>query len=206
MDVLKISDGLWRWTAPHPDWKPGEGWSRDVGCVYYEAPEDVVLIDPLVPADDEESFWTALDRDVERLGRPVCVLVTVSWHERTADAVASRYGAPVVRRGDAVPLPSGIEAFETNDAAGEWVFWIPEHRALVPGDVLIVEDDGLRVCPFSWLPEGTDPAVFLASLSPLAGLPIDRVLVSHGEPILAGGRVALERALAQAHQSSATDR
>ena len=35
MTVTEIATGLWRWTAPHPDWKEGEGWDQDVGCVYY---------------------------------------------------------------------------------------------------------------------------------------------------------------------------
>ena len=50
MDVLQLADGLWRWTAPHPN---AANWPRfgppvppQVGCVYYEAPDAVVLIDP----------------------------------------------------------------------------------------------------------------------------------------------------------------
>lgn len=205
MEVLTIADGLWRWTAPHPDWEPDANWPRDVGCVYFEGPEAVVLIDPLVPGDDEDRFWDALDRDVERIRRPVVVLVTVRWHERSAATVASRYDARVIRRGDADALPAGTEVFETDQAENEWVFWIPAHRALVPGDVLIVDEVGLRVCPFSWLADGADPAAFVASLQPLGELGVERVLVSHGEPVLRGGETALREALAQAHHSSATD-
>ena len=83
MVVQEVAAGLWRWTGEHPEWTPEqggpEGWERDVGCVYYEAPEAVVLFDPLVPPEDEERFWRALDRDVERVGKPVCVLATVRW-------------------------------------------------------------------------------------------------------------------------------
>jgi hypothetical protein len=35
-------------------------------------------------------------------------------------------------------------------------------------------------------------------MRPLLELPIERVLVSHGEPVLRGGHAALARALAQA--------
>ena len=60
MDVLEIAPGLWRWTAFH------EEWNEDVGCVYVETEDGVVLIDPLVPSDDTAKFWKALDRDVKR--------------------------------------------------------------------------------------------------------------------------------------------
>ena len=86
MDVQPLRPGLWRWTAPHPDWlpekdKPG-GWAEYVGCVYFEPAENkrdaVVLIDPLAPpagTPDAERFWRALDRDVERAGVPVAILL-----------------------------------------------------------------------------------------------------------------------------------
>jgi hypothetical protein len=46
-----------------------------------------------VPAGEEERFFGALDRDVERLGLPVVVVVTVP----TVDAApfVERYGAEV---------------------------------------------------------------------------------------------------------------
>ena len=58
MQVDRISDGLWRWTAPHPDWhddpaSPYGGWDRDVACIYHEAPDGIVLIDPLVPSGED---------------------------------------------------------------------------------------------------------------------------------------------------------
>jgi hypothetical protein len=42
MQVARIAEGLWRWSAYYEEWR------EDVGCVYYEAPDAVVLIDPLV--------------------------------------------------------------------------------------------------------------------------------------------------------------
>ena len=133
MDVLRIADGLWRWTAPHPDWVPdGTGasdWPEQVGCVYYEAPDATCLIDPLVPTDpvDAERFWVALDRDVERRGQPVALLRTIHWHERSIGQLAARY--PTFDG-----WPAGIERFPLGDPDDETVLWIPEHRALVPGD------------------------------------------------------------------------
>jgi glyoxylase-like metal-dependent hydrolase (beta-lactamase superfamily II) len=201
VDVQELAPGLWRWTAFHREWR------EEVGCVYYEAPDAVVLIDPLVPEDEAERFWRALDRDVERAGAPVHVLVTVFWHVRSTKEVADRYGAhvwaptrgrgaierragrvtDVYRPGD--ELPGGIVPLKTARAS-EVVFWIPAHRTLVPGDVLL---GGLRLCPDSWLPEKTSLEDLAESLRPLLELPVERVLVSHGEPVLEGGLEALER-------------
>ena len=89
MDVLEIAPGLWRWTAYH------EEWNEDVGCVYVETEDGVVLIDPLVPPDDTAKFWKALDRDVKRAKAPVHVLVTVFWHTRSAAAMRERYDARI---------------------------------------------------------------------------------------------------------------
>ena len=56
MQVEQLAPGLWQWTSRHPDWTPEqggpEGWDPDVGSVYAEAYGDVLLIDPLVPADE----------------------------------------------------------------------------------------------------------------------------------------------------------
>jgi glyoxylase-like metal-dependent hydrolase (beta-lactamase superfamily II) len=189
--VQEVASGLWRWTGLHPEWKPAdagpEGWDEEVGCVYYEGPDAVVLVDPLAPPEDEERFWAALDRDVERAGKPVRILLTVSWHGRSAEAVAKRYGAAT----DGA-LPAGVEAHAA--AAGEeTVYGLPAHAALVFGDAVLGADGGVRLCPESWL-EGT-LAQLRDELRPLLDLPVERLLVSHGEPVLADGRAALERAL-----------
>jgi glyoxylase-like metal-dependent hydrolase (beta-lactamase superfamily II) len=207
MDVLEIAPGLWRWTAWHEEWK------QAVGCVYRQSSDAVVLIDPLVPPENPDRFWRALDRDVEQAGVPVHVLVTVFWHARSAGEVVRRYAgrlwapsrarAAIERRTHAVtdvfrpgdPLPGGVRAFATAHV-NDVVYWLPEHGALVPGDVILGDEDGgLRMCPESWLPKGTGHAKLRDSLRPLLDLPVERVLVSHGEPVLAGGHHALASAL-----------
>jgi glyoxylase-like metal-dependent hydrolase (beta-lactamase superfamily II) len=207
MDILEIAPGLWRWTGYHEEWK------EDVGCVSYETEEGLVLFDPLVPPEDTERFWGALDRDVERLGARVHILVTIFWHTRSAAAMVERYAARVwapstsraavarragvvtdaFRPGDA--LPGGIEAFRTARST-EVVYWIPEHRAVVPGDVLLGSGEGgVRMCPESWLPANKGHAELADSLRPLLELPVERILLSHGEPVLDGGPAALAAAL-----------
>ena len=186
MNVLELAPGLWRWTAPHPDWKVGDDWAQEVGCVYYEAPGATVLIDPLVPPE-RDRFFEALDRDVERRGLPVAVLLTVPWHERSAAELMERYAA-------ADEPPDGVELFGVPEV-DETLWWLPEHAALVAGDVLLGTRDGISVCPDSWLDRRSSPASVRAALEPLLDRPIERILVSHGEPVLAGGRAELERAL-----------
>lgn len=206
MDVERIENGLWRWTGFHEEWKEG------VGCLYVESADAVCLVDPLVPPEDRDRFLNALDRDVERLALPVHVLLTVYWHTRSARELAPRYDAEVwapsraraaverragrarpFRPGD--PLPAGIEARPTA-RGNEVVLFLPEYRALVVGDVLLGGGDGeLGLCPESWLPRSVGHGELRASLRPLLELPVERVLVSHGRPILSDGSAALRRVL-----------
>jgi hypothetical protein len=83
--------------------------------------------------------------------------------------------------------------------ARETEYWLPAFGALVVGDRVIGGGQGgLRLCPGSWLRGGRRPvsiAELVDGLRPLLELPIELVLVSHGEPVLTGGREALERAL-----------
>jgi glyoxylase-like metal-dependent hydrolase (beta-lactamase superfamily II) len=194
MQAQRIAQGLWRWTAPHPEWKPGDDWDRDVGCVYVETPEAVVLIDPLVPADDPNTFWGALDRDVNRLGRQVVVLLTCEWHERSAAEAADRYGASRPVPGE--PLPAGVESVPV-PAVEETLYLLPAHQALVAGDVLIGgEQGGVRVMPEAWMEGRTTPDEVRAALRPLLDRRLELVLVSHGRPVLERGHEALAAALA----------
>lgn len=208
MDVVKITPRLWRWTGYHEEWK------QDVGCVYYETEDGVVLIDPLVPPEEPARFLNALDREVA--GQPVHVLVTIFWHTRSAAALVERYGArvwapstsraAVARRAGVVTdtfrpgdeLPGGVQAYRTARRT-EVVYWIPAQASLVPGDVLLGDEQaGVRMCPESWLPDGTKHSHLAASLTPLLDLPIRRILVSHGEPVLRDAQAALATALGAA--------
>ena len=198
MQVREIGTGLWYWTGRHPAWTPADGgpdgWEQEVGCVYYEGPDAVVLFDPLVPMEDPVRFHEALERDLERAGKPVRVLLTVEAHVRSAQELAERYGGTVadLPGGGAPELPAGVEL--AAEALEEFVFWLPGHGALVSGDVIISR--GGEVClPRSWIgEERLDEALEL--LRPLLDLPVEVVLVTHGEPVLEGARESLARALA----------
>jgi glyoxylase-like metal-dependent hydrolase (beta-lactamase superfamily II) len=204
MNVSEIAPGLWHWTGFHPEW------NQDVGCVYVGADDAVALIDPIVPPEEAERFLDHLDADVARAGRPVHVVLTIYWHARSAAALCERYDAtlwapvrsalPVARRTGLEPeriragdrLPAGLEAHASGRPA-EAVFYLPGHCSLVAGDVLL--GSPLRVCPAGWVGKGGREAVRDALRPFLEHHPLERVLVSHGEPVLSGGSEALVSAL-----------
>lgn len=199
--LVELAPGLHRWTARHPDADPNPDqgspadWGPDVGCVAYEAPDALVLVDPLVP-DDRTDLRDALDALVHRHGRRVAILTTLQFHRRSREELADRYDASTSRaRGI---LPAGVETIQIK-GAGETMVWFPEPRALVPGDRLIgAGGGGLRLCAESWLrylPSGMRAPELREALRPLLDLPVELVLASHGEPVLHGGRDAIARAL-----------
>ena len=191
----ELAPGLRRWTAWHDDWQ------EDVGCLALDTDDGLVLIDPLDPPRGAR--------------RPEHVLLTIFWHYRStpdlkakhvwasgraAKALANR-GVTVtdpVRAG--VELPGGVRAIETA-RHGELVYWLPKQRALAVGDVLLgagakprATDDLLRLCPERWLGKKTH-ADLRRSLRPLLDLPVEQVLVAHGEPVRENGHAALARVL-----------
>jgi hypothetical protein len=189
--AARIADGLWRWTAVHPsaanwpDWGPPV--PPEVGCVYYEAPDAVVLFDPLLPADEETAFLAHLDRDVERAGLPVSILLTAPWHRRSAPVLHERYEAT-----DRVP--DTVERYPIEGAPEEqFAYFIRPHRALVVAEIFV--GDGRGGVTLAISPGLEDRNALDRSLQRVAALPIEIVLVSHGKPVLEAGHRAIELAL-----------
>ena len=194
MIATELAPGLWRWTAPHPDWRQARkrdspsDWPRDVGCVVAHAgDEHAVVIDPLVD-DDDGWTWLAARAD----GRATHVLTTISFHRRSRDEALERLAADR-------EVPPGVEPFRLKGAR-ETVFWLPGHAALVPGDRLIGTGTGtgtgggVRMCPESWL-DGIGHAELRVLLAPLLELPVERIVLSHGAPVLTGAREQLAAAI-----------
>jgi hypothetical protein len=194
--LQELAAGLWRWTAIHPDAEedpePGSpaDWPAEVGSVAYVVDDTLVLIDPLVP----DEVWPELD-ELAR-GRKVLVLTTLGFHRRSRVEVAERFDASTSRARRS--LPSNVIPIPLR-RAGETMFWLPDVRTLVPGDRLLGDENGgVRVCPDSWLgylKPGLTGAELRVTLQPLLELPVERVLTSHGQPVLSRGREALARAL-----------
>ncbi len=215
MRVIELRPHLWRWSAPHPEWRPanardGQGWEREVASAAIVRDDEFVLVDPLAPTDeaDREEFWRAVDRDVEHHGAPHVVL-TVPAHRRSTDEVWARYdgtrvwayrgeteGGTATDRYDVdTELPGGLRAFDARWEP-EAVLWSADHSALLTGDV--IQGDGaagLRLLHDSWLAEGMTRADVAGALAPLLDLPVELVLPAHGEAVLADGAAALRRAL-----------
>lgn len=191
--MQQLLDGLYRWTAKHPAWKPTDepdgvdDWPEDVGCVAYAAQRTLVLIDPLVA---DEAF---LDELVEEHGKPVCVLQTIRWHSRSREQLERRYADRLAEE----PGP-GVEPVPIA-GAGETMVWLPALDALVPGDRLIGDGrGGLRMCPDSWMENHRlDQAGLAEALRPLLDLPVESVVVSHGEPVMSDGRRLIADAIGE---------
>ncbi len=109
MDVEQLADGLWRWTA------------SESGGVYYEAPDAVVLFDPLLPTGEEQEFLVHLDRDVERLALPVSILLTTPEDERSAPFLRERYCADS-------RVPVSVDVYPAEEQLS---YFIRPHRTLV---------------------------------------------------------------------------
>ena len=189
--VDQLAPGLRRWTVWHEEWR------QEVASLAVDTPDGLVLIDPLHPPPE--------------VRRPVHVLLTVHFHARTAgDLGAKQVWAPardlrlLRNRGVEVTnafepgdeLPGGIKAFQTARET-EVVYWLPEQRSVAVGDVLLgagakphPTPDALRLCPESWL-DGANHKALRKSLQPLLDLRIERILVSHGYPVLSGAKDAL---------------
>lgn len=210
----QLTKGLWRWTERHPEWHPGE-FGREVACFAVQAGEDTLLIDPLLPEDDTAVLALVDEMLTDRL----TVLVTIPYHVRSAEAIWRRYRkqaettirghAAAAKRLDdrsgfreidpATELPGGVTAHRIGKPRRhETPLHLPSHGALVFGDAVAEVDGRLRV----WSDRKVDDKVdrfyrerFNPTLEPLLDLDFERVLVTHGQPVMKDGPRALRSAL-----------
>ncbi len=210
----KLTEGLWRWTARHPEWHPGE-FGAEVACFAAQAGDTTLLIDPLLPPEPAEVLETIEGTLADRLA----ILITIPYHARSSEELWRRYGreadttihghrAAAKRLEDrsafreielGVPLPAGVTAHTIGKPRRyEMPLHLPSHDALVFGDAVVEADGELRV----WATDRIDTKVerfyrerFNPTLKPLLELDFDRVLVTHGRPLLTDGKQALRRAL-----------
>lgn len=208
-----VAPGLWHWTAPHPDWSPwnpeartGFGWSQEVGCVSFETLEQLVFIDPLAPpcgTPAHRQFWQALDAAVQEKRQPVTILLSTDWYDRSAQSVFERYsqqfGASIWMH-EATPrdslhcqpthtfregnlLAGSVQAIFIQSPHPEVAFHLTSARTLVEADALWGTPDG-RI----WI--GCHE--FCSRLPKLLEeLPIETLLLSHAQPIVANAKAVL---------------
>ena len=210
----RLSEGLWRWTARHPEWHPGE-FGAEVACFAAQAGDTTLLIDPLLPAEPEPVLET-----VDRILRDrLAILITIPYHVRSSETLWRRYRnqAETTIHGHAAcakrldddsafhpidtdeELPGGVTAHPIGKPRRyETPLHLPSHKAIVFGDAL-AETDGRLVM---WSSEKVDAKVatfyrerFAPSVRPLLELGAENVLVTHGAPVMGGGTEALRKAL-----------
>ncbi len=206
--VRDLGGGLWTWTARHPEWHPGE-FGALVRSYAAHSGDHTLLIDPLVLSDET---WEELDGIVTG---PVDTVITIGYHVRSAEAAQSRYGgsifgpAAVAKRlrsirsfrpfaaGDTLPF-GAIAHPVGNPRRQETPLELPEVSALVFGDAVVEAGGELKVWVQAPLTEKRLKwywTRFRPSVEPLAQLGVERVLVTHGEPVMEHGSQELSAAL-----------
>ena len=210
----KLTTGLWRWTARHPEWHPGE-FGAEVASFAAKADDGtLLLIDPLLPEQDPQAVLGVLD---EQAGERVAILISIPYHVRSSEDLRKRYDATIHGHKAAAkrltsksgfheveagaPLPGAVTAHPIGKPRQryEMPLHIPSHGALVFGDSVVEHEGALKV----WAHDKVDDKVrrfysekFNPSLEPLLELDFDVVLVTHGEPVMSGGKPKLREALA----------
>jgi hypothetical protein len=209
--LAEVAPGLWQFSAAR------NGVPPTMTAYVLRDGEDMILVDPLV-AGQKESLLSALDEVVR--GR-VRILVTTPFHVRGSELLWLRWrdrhevtifghahcatrlddrSAFVALRGGET-LDGGVRAHSIGrPPRAEIPFELPSHRALAFGDSVLEIDGELRLWPRkrdlersrAWYEER-----FLPTLEPLARLDVERVLVTHGEPVLHDGARELAASLAR---------
>jgi hypothetical protein len=205
---VTVAPGLWRWTAPHPAWRPGMdrpgGWEQEVASLAYAPSEDqLILVDPLV------EHWEPLDELAA--GRRVSVLLTAPWHARSAAEAMQRYGAPLYahERGSERLAPLAVTSFAEAPWAdavevrtlggvddGEVLLWLPRVRAVVSAEALTGSPEGLKIAESPALLSRKE---LYESLRALLMLPVELVLPAHGAPVLRKGWDEISAAFKRPH-------
>lgn len=201
LNILKEWDHGFTWMA-HPD----ADLRRSSQAI--EVDKNVWLVDPLDAV--------GLDDKLADLGGVVGVVVLGSHHERHADRLARRHGV-------AVHVPEWFRAsgrnFEApvkdisnglNDTGFELLFlrdnaFRQEGALYHPARKTLIVSDTLMTALFSskpGRPELFPPARIRPSYDALRGLEVDRLLLSHGEPVFEDVEVKIERALDQEYRST----
>ena len=121
--MRELSPGLWHWQARHAAWEPSEPWDPNVSSYAIVEDERLLLFDPLGVPGEIEALAA---------GRETAIVLTCPWHERDAEHLVERLGAPVY-----TPLPDsaqylmdtyGVTAEQAGDGAPDVVWLLREGK------------------------------------------------------------------------------
>lgn len=191
--MREILSGVHHWSAIHPD-THGRAHSHAVGTTLLDpiAPEEGLDALPVHPERivlTSRHHWRSCDAIVERFGCAVHV------HEAGAAELRAA-GRDVVAYADGDGLGAGLRALRfgaisPDDAA---LHVASDAGALAFADGLVHTDEGLGLVPDHLL--GDDPDTvksrILAGLDRLLDQDFEHLLFAHGEPVVGGGKEALE--------------
>ena len=212
MSVLdEVAPGLWQFAVKR------NGIPPTMTSYALRDGEDTILVDPLV-AGQTEPLLAALDEIVRGRVRILVTTpfhvrgsellwrrwrdkheVTIYGHEHCATRLDDRSAFRPLRGGET--LEGGVRAHPIGQPRrAEIPFELPSHRALAFGDSVLGIDGELHVWPrhreiernLAWYEQR-----FLPTLEVLTRLDVERVLVTHGEPVLHNGASALTASLAR---------
>ncbi len=211
--VKQDGPGLWCWSAPHPEWTPGGGWDQDVWAYCVDAEDAIVLVDPIAPLADEA---VQLREAITSREKRVIVALSRAGHFRDSAAFAVEYQASIyghpsaanrvphgaefhaVGPDDTLPGGARVLAFDV-PGLDHTPLYFPSHSAIAPGDILLRAEGQLRLW---WVPEDEADVRYLherhiPALRRWLDSPVDRVLTSHGDPVLGRGAGELAAAFAR---------
>jgi hypothetical protein len=214
----EIAPGIFRWQTRHPEWHTRIEWGHEVACFALAGDEALTLVDPQLPAVDSPNR-PAVEQALDRLAGAVSrldIMITIPYHVRSAEELFERYrqslevaiwGHPAVAKRFSKTTP--LTPIKPGEAVGrsavalaigkprryETPLYFAAHKALAFGDAVIGIDGGLRV----WQQAPTSPTWyderFAPTLAPLLQLDVERVLPTHGDPVLHDARRALRAAV-----------
>ena len=221
--MRELAPGISSWTAPHPEWRPTV---EEVVSYALVDGDTLALVDPLLPAEDDDRRTAVLSDLDARAGRAqaVEILITIPYHTRSAEELYERFASVTTARiwghanvrkrlsagtpldeiprsaaGAAAPVAGGTALAYTvgRPRRTEYPLYFPGLRAVAFGDAVVGAEGGLRFWNQS---SSTGPDwyrdVFAPTLASLAEQDIEYALVTHGPPVLGYARRALAECLA----------
>ncbi len=183
-NLREIVPGLWCWSALHEEWKV------DFSCCAWKGEDGLVLVDPV-------ELDAACRTRLEKVGKPVAVLLTNQNHERDADRFRKRYGIKIHVHRDAVPgieitpdeffcdgatVPGGLKVVHLPGASpSESAFYSAANGGMVlAGDVVVNGKSGLSFLPDDYCQDSKQNR---ESARKLLKLQFETLTVAHGDPI-----------------------